>query len=164
MARINPLILITLLLLVCHSSLLDARKILKIDAPLVLSLKGTPPTIEATSYVKSGRGKVYHFANEEVVSNPSPGEGHKGKKNQTQYKPKENNLSCHTKVKPIFNALMKCENDAKLIIFVTVGKHYTKMHIYKSINENHISFIGDIDIERFANIVFTCPFNTDFVE
>ncbi|ESW21563.1 hypothetical protein PHAVU_005G081300 [Phaseolus vulgaris] len=79
MARLNPVILITLLLLVCHSSLLDARKILKIQTPQVLSLKGTPPSIEATSYVKNnGRGKVVdHFDNQEVVSNPSPGEGHK---------------------------------------------------------------------------------------
>jgi len=56
---------------------LDARKILKIETPQVLSLKGTPPSFEATSYVKNGRGKVVdHFAHQEVVSNPSPGEGH----------------------------------------------------------------------------------------
>ncbi|QCE10105.1 hypothetical protein DEO72_LG10g1331 [Vigna unguiculata] len=77
MARFNPLILITLLLLLSHSPLLDARNILKIHTPQLLSFKGTPPSTKATSYVKSAATKVlHHFSNEEVVSNPSPGEGH----------------------------------------------------------------------------------------
>lgn len=78
MARLNSLLLITLLVLVCYSPVLDARKILKIETQQMLSLKGTLPSIEATSYVKRGSARhVAHLANEEVVSNPSPGQGHK---------------------------------------------------------------------------------------
>ncbi|KAG4981514.1 hypothetical protein JHK82_034754 [Glycine max] len=57
---------------------LDARKILKIETQELLSLKGTPPSIEANGYHhKNGSGRlVAHLSNEEVVSNPSPGEGH----------------------------------------------------------------------------------------
>ncbi|KAG4971728.1 hypothetical protein JHK82_037396 [Glycine max] len=77
MARLNSVLLITLLVLVSYSSVLDARKILKIETQEMLSLKGTPPSIEATSYHKRGSGRlVAHLSNEEVVSNPSPGEGH----------------------------------------------------------------------------------------
>ncbi|KAH1144541.1 hypothetical protein AAZX31_12G219000 [Glycine max] len=78
MARLNSVLLTTLLVLVCYSSVLDARKILKIETQELLSLKGTPPSIEANGYHhKNGSGRlVAHLSNEEVVSNPSPGEGH----------------------------------------------------------------------------------------
>ncbi|BAT92655.1 hypothetical protein VIGAN_07144600 [Vigna angularis var. angularis] len=79
MARFNPLMLITLLLLLSHSPLLDARNILKIHTPQLLSFKATPPsTHQATAYVvKTPTTKVvHHFSNQEIVSNPSPGEGH----------------------------------------------------------------------------------------
>ncbi|RDX61778.1 hypothetical protein CR513_59961, partial [Mucuna pruriens] len=76
MARLNPVLLITLLVLVSYSSVLDARKILKIETQQMLSLKGTPPSSEANSYVMRGNGRlVAHLANEKVVSNPSPGHG-----------------------------------------------------------------------------------------
>ncbi|KAK7401766.1 hypothetical protein VNO78_13515 [Psophocarpus tetragonolobus] len=81
MARLNLALFITLVVLVCYSSALDARKILKIETQeVLLSLKGTPPSIEAlaTNYLKHGSGRlVDHLSDEQVVSTPSPGEGHK---------------------------------------------------------------------------------------
>ncbi|KAL2331339.1 hypothetical protein Fmac_018920 [Flemingia macrophylla] len=79
MARLKHALLITLLVLVCYSSVLDARKILKFETQEVLFLKGTPPTSKiSTSYITRGSERVVvRFSNEEVVSHPSPGEGHK---------------------------------------------------------------------------------------
>ncbi|KAK7324519.1 hypothetical protein VNO77_28139 [Canavalia gladiata] len=78
MARLSYVLFITLVVFVCYSSVLDARKILKNETQ-VLSLQGTPPSrpsSEGTNCVTCGR-LVDDLANEEVVSIPSPGDGHK---------------------------------------------------------------------------------------
>jgi len=86
MARLNSLLLITLLVLVIYSlpSSIDARKILmKLETQDVSSLKGTLPLIEVTNnnipnIHGSGR-LVPHLAKNGrvlVSSNPSPGAGH----------------------------------------------------------------------------------------
>lgn len=86
MARLNSVLLITLLVLVIYSlpSSIDARKILmKLETQDVSSLKGTLPLIEITNNNMPnihGSGRlVAHLARNGrvlVSSNPSPGAGH----------------------------------------------------------------------------------------
>ena len=78
MASLNSVLVITLLVLVCYSSFLDARKILKMETQEVPSLQGTLPS--SGTYHVSGTGRlIAGLANDErvlVESNPSPGAGH----------------------------------------------------------------------------------------
>ncbi|CAL0326504.1 unnamed protein product [Lupinus luteus] len=66
MARLNSALFITLLILACYSSFLDARIILKMEPQMAPSLKGTLPSLETTTN------------NERILQNstPSPGAGH----------------------------------------------------------------------------------------
>lgn len=81
MARLNSILLITLLVLVLYSlpSSIGARKILKIETKEVPSLKGTLPLSEVINYPIHGSGMLARLANNErvlVSANPSPGVGH----------------------------------------------------------------------------------------
>lgn len=80
MARLNSILLITLLFFVMYSSI-DARKILKMETQKMTFLKGTLTLGKViNNFNIHGRGKlVSHLANNErilVSSNPSPGAGH----------------------------------------------------------------------------------------
>ena len=80
MARLNSVLVITLLVLVCYSSFLNARKILKMETLEVPSLQGTLPSCETYGYPMRGSGRLNaRFASNERVlaqSTPSPGAGH----------------------------------------------------------------------------------------
>ncbi|OIW11590.1 hypothetical protein TanjilG_15284 [Lupinus angustifolius] len=81
MAHLNSALFITVLILACYFSFLDARNILKMEPQMVPSLKGTLPSLETTtSYPMSSTGMFFaRFTNNERIlqnSTPSPGAGH----------------------------------------------------------------------------------------
>ena len=80
MAHLNSVLVVTLLVLVCYSSFLDARKTLKMETQEVPSLQGALPSSETYNYPIRGTGRLIAGLSIDervlVESHPSPGAGH----------------------------------------------------------------------------------------